>query len=102
MERVKCNLLDHIDYDIVRNGGLFLCDAGLYEYSHIIFKQSHARTSKRRSYAMDDSIGMVGRKIREDVSTNTRKPQKHMLLDETEQEMLSLSRRKACQEDKPV
>lgn len=36
MRTVKSNLLDHIAEDIVRNGDLFLCDAGMYEYSYII------------------------------------------------------------------
>lgn len=48
---------------------------------------------------MEDSIEMVGRRISEDVGTTTWKRQKHMVLDENDQELLIVSRRKACQED---
>lgn len=46
-------------------------------------------------------MAMVGRRIHEDFVTATSKRQtlNHRALDDTEQEMLSVLRRKACQED---
>ena len=99
MGTVKWHLLEHVADDIVRNGGLQLCDAGMYEYSHIIFKQSYARTSKRRNSAMDESIAIVGRRVRDDSGSSSRKRAKHIELDEEEQELLSIPRKKACKED---
>lgn len=52
MGTVKWHLLDHVANDIIKNGGLHLCKAGLYEYSHTIFKKSYERTLKQRCTAM--------------------------------------------------
>lgn len=52
----KMHMLDHIPADIRRLGGLRSCDAGLYEYSHTMFKSAHKATSRRRNSAMDETI----------------------------------------------
>lgn len=66
---VKMHLLDHISDDIVRNGGLFLCDAGFHK--HTILKHSYGKKAKRRRTEMDHLIAIAGLRVHEDV----RKPQ---------------------------
>lgn len=39
---VKWHMLYYVADDIIRNRGLQLCNAGLYQYSHTIFKKSYA------------------------------------------------------------
>lgn len=85
MGTVKWHLLDHVADDIVRNGGSFLCDGGIYEHSHTISNHSRAKKSIRRSTEMDDSIEMVRRRISEDVHTTKWKWKKNNEMDETEQ-----------------
>ena len=99
MGTVKWHMLDHVPDDIVRNGGLFISDAGLYEYSHILFKQSYRKTSMRRRSEMDDAVATLGRQLAEPDSTTTRKRPKHKEMEDEEQESLCVTRRRACKED---
>ena len=99
MGTVKWHMLDHVADDIVRNGGLYLCDAGLYEYSHILFKQAYRQTSKRRHSAMDDAVSRLGQSLTQEDNTKTRKRPKHKELEKEEQDSLCGPRRRACKED---
>lgn len=71
METAKWQMIDHVTDDIIRSGGLFLSDAGLYWYSQIIFKKSYETTLKRRSRSMDDEIAVLGRGLCEDEGNTT-------------------------------
>lgn len=44
MGTVKWHMLDLLSDDIAKNGGLLLYNAGVYEYSYTIFKQSYEKT----------------------------------------------------------
>lgn len=52
---IKWHIMDHVADDIVRNLGRFFFHERLYDFSHIIFKNSYQKTSKRRSTAMKRS-----------------------------------------------
>lgn len=41
MGTMNWDMLDHLAEDIVRNGAIYLCGAGLYVYSHTLLKQSY-------------------------------------------------------------
>lgn len=84
------NGADQVDDDIVQNGGIFPCDAGLSEYAHKLFKISYETTYKRKQTAMDDLITVIGRKLAEDNRMTTRKWLKNNKMAYDEQEMLSL------------
>lgn len=96
---VKWYMIDHVAEDIERDSGLFLFDAGVYDCSHKIFKKSDAKTWKRITLALDDSISIVGRRLREDgckkTVQNPRQLPEHNLLNEKEQYMLSVPRKMA-------
>jgi len=59
MGTLKFHLLDHIGDDIRRMGGLHVGDAGIYEHSHVHFKQHYRGTSRRRRSAMDETISAI-------------------------------------------
>lgn len=96
MRTVKWHILDHVTENIVRNGGMFLCNAGLHEDSHTIFKNFHAKMSKRRKYVMDDSEATVGGRLRDVLCTTTREKPKHNELEEPKKELSSFARQKDC------
>lgn len=56
MGTLKFHLLDHIGADIRRMGALQFCDAGIYEHSHVRFKNMYRGTSKRRDSVMEETI----------------------------------------------
>lgn len=72
METVKWHMQDNVTVDNFSNGGLFFCDAVIYEYSHTIFKQSYATKSKRRIYAMYESNATVEHRLRDDTANTPR------------------------------
>lgn len=43
IKTVKWHMIDHVVDNIVRNGGLYLCEPGLYEYAPKILKQSYSK-----------------------------------------------------------
>lgn len=88
MESVKWHMLDYLSDDIVRNGGLCLCDEGLYEYSHTIFKNSSAKNSNRKISIMYDSVAIVCCTLREDGRTTTRKRTKQNELEKPKKDSL--------------
>lgn len=73
METVKRYLINDISDYIVQNVCFSLCNAGMCGYSHIIFEHSYAKTSKRRIFAMDDSIDIVLRVFFGNLGTTMRK-----------------------------
>ena len=56
LKTFKFHLLDHLPGDLQRYGALEHIDAGPYEHSHLLFKQSYRKTSRRRSTAMEETI----------------------------------------------
>lgn len=63
MVTVKWHMLYHVADEIVTNSGLYLCGAGQDEYSITIFNKSYFKTSKQRTYDMEESIAIVERRI---------------------------------------
>lgn len=59
----------------------------------------YEKTLKRRDTVIDDSVAVLGRRICEDFCETRRKSQKHREMDETDQEIISVPRRIAYQED---
>jgi len=59
MGTLKFHLLDHIGDDIRRMGGLQFGDAGLYEHSHVYFKQQYRGTSKRSKTALEETLTAI-------------------------------------------
>ena len=60
----KFHMLDHLSEDIKRTGSVHTMSAGLYEHSHVSFKNNYRSTSKRREEALQSS---VDRKVESDV-----------------------------------
>lgn len=89
MGTVKWHMLNHVAEDIVRNGGLYLCDPGLYDYTHTTFNQPYAKTSKKRMYAMGEFISIVRRRISENTADSPLKRPKPIEIDEEFQELFS-------------
>ena len=56
----KLHLLDHFASDIRAMGSLQHCDAGVFEYSHLLFKKSYRQTSKRRGTTMEETVKRIG------------------------------------------
>lgn len=56
----KFHLLDHICYDLERMGGLQYGDASQFEHSHVVVKDLHRNTSKRKRSEMDETVENFG------------------------------------------
>lgn len=70
---MKWHMLDHVCDDIIRLGGLYLNDAGLYEASHNQFKRAYHSTSQRTRSAMEESVTLIGRYIAMDRGPSEKK-----------------------------
>ena len=64
-----------------------------------MFKQSYRKTSKRRGSGMDETIAVLDRRLREQFSDSPRKRAKNSGNGESDEDMLSIPRKKACEED---
>ncbi len=64
MGTLKWHLLDHICEDMNRLGSMIVCDAGIYEQSHKLFKYVYnTATNKRQTTALEHTINTLGERI---------------------------------------
>lgn len=59
----KMHLLDHVGFDIRRNGGLQYGDSSYFEHSHVSAKDHYRATSRKKSSAMDETVRNYQRNI---------------------------------------
>jgi len=56
LRMLKYHLFDHVHEDVTAFGDLRRICAAVMEYSHVLFKRSYARTSKRKRTALGETI----------------------------------------------
>ena len=90
MGTVKWHLLNHIVDDMLRLGSMIVCDAGIYEQSHRLFKFIYETTNKRLSTAIHDTISTLGGKLQENVNLVSKKRKIHSTTNEKATENMIL------------